>query len=103
MASRIHHWHGSAVTSYLSNCVQFTVFKNHISDDLIIDTGVPQGSVLIPLLFNIYTKDTSNGSNCFQIIQCADDTAVEGNFSVQNIDGSSISFSNDCQHTVSVD
>ena len=76
MASRIHHWHGSPVTSYLSNRVQFTVFKNHISDDLIIDTGVPQGSVLIPLLFNIYTKDTSSGSNCFQIIQCADDTAL---------------------------
>ena len=63
-------------TSYLSNRVQFTVFENHISDDLIIDTGVPQGSVLGPLLFNIYTNDISNISNYFHIIQYADDTAL---------------------------
>ena len=63
-------------TSYLSNRVQFTVFENHISDDPIINTGVPQGSVLGPLLFNIYTNDISNISNYFHIIQYADDTAL---------------------------
>ena len=43
--------------SYLSNRNQLFVIENTFSDKRHISTGVPQGSVLGPLLFIIYIKD----------------------------------------------
>ena len=42
--------------SYLSNRTQTTEIGSHISNILNINCGVPQGSVLGPLLFLLYTK-----------------------------------------------
>ena len=64
------------IKSYLSNRKQFVEYDGVKSDMLTISTGVPQGSVLGPLLFIIYLNDISNASHIFKLISYADDTSV---------------------------
>ena len=63
--------------NYLSNRSQY-VEINGISSDVKknIDTGVPQGSILGPLLFLIYMNDIPNVSKIFKFILYADDTTL---------------------------
>ena len=62
--------------SYLSNRKQYVIFNDICSDLSSIKTGVPQGSILGPLLFIIYLNDFSNVCNVFNPIIYADDTAL---------------------------
>ena len=61
---------------YLSGRSQFVEYNGHKSEKLSVTTGVPQGSVLGPLLFLIYINDLPLVSNVFNMVMYADDTTL---------------------------
>ena len=64
------------LSSYLSNRKQYVMFNNKNSEFTEIRTGVPQGSILGPLLFSIYINDLITVSNKLNFIMYADDTTI---------------------------
>ena len=73
--------------SYLSERKQFVEFIGGKSSLANITTGVPQGSILGPLLFIKYTNDTSNACDIFKSIFYADDTTLMSTLSAFNSHG----------------
>ena len=61
-------------SSYLSNRTQSAEIGSHISSKLSINCGVPQGSLLGPLLFLLYINDIQYCSSKLQFFLFADDT-----------------------------
>ena len=61
--------------SYLTNRWQYVKLNNTKSDMKLIDIGIPQGSILGPLLFLLYINDLPNASN-FYVKLFADDTVL---------------------------
>ena len=63
------------LSSYLSNRQQFVQINDKESNKLTVLNGVPQGSILGPVLFNIYVHDLSANTDA-ECIQYADDTSL---------------------------
>ena len=59
--------------SYLSDRYQCVAINNSLSELRAVSCGVPQGSILDPLLFLIFTKGFLNYSQHFQFTLIADD------------------------------
>jgi hypothetical protein len=66
--------------SYLFNRQQYTVINDCKSNLRNISHGVPQGSILGPLLFLIFINDLPNSSNLFKYILFADDSTLSASF-----------------------
>ncbi len=64
------------IRSYLGNRQQYTEVLGEKSNTLTIEYGVPQGSVLGPLLFLLYMNDISNSSSLGAFVNFADDTNI---------------------------
>ena len=62
---------------FVTNVRQFVVLQDCISDGLMLHRGVPQGTVLGPLLINLYINDMATRvDNETELIQYADDTVI---------------------------
>lgn len=66
----------SLLKSYLSSRKQFVQINNHRSSFGDVECGVPQGSVLGPLLFTIYLNDIKNLGLSGKIFIYADDICI---------------------------
>ena len=64
------------ISSYLSNRKQFVNVLNEKSDELLVEFGVPQGSVLGPLLFILYINDLCKITDMGKFVLFADDTNI---------------------------
>lgn len=66
------------IFNFLSQRPQYTTLGNVKSNILYTSTGAPQGCVMSPVLFSLYTDDCRSAfSNC-AIIKYADDTVIIG-------------------------
>ncbi|KAK3506753.1 hypothetical protein QTP70_023750, partial [Hemibagrus guttatus] len=68
----------SWITDFLTDRRQFVRLGTHGSDLQHISTGSPQGCVLSPLLFSLYTNGCTSGHQSVKLLKFADDTTLIG-------------------------
>ncbi len=80
----VHNW----IENWLNNRKQRVVINSSTSDRAPVTSGVPQGSVLGPVLLVIYINDIDLGLNSF-MAKFADDTKI-GNSVISDCDRQSL-------------
>ncbi|KAK3544058.1 hypothetical protein QTP86_000868 [Hemibagrus guttatus] len=68
----------SWITDFLTDRWQFVRLGMHVSDLQHISTGSPQGCVLSPLLFSLYTNGCISGHQSVKLLKFADDITLIG-------------------------
>lgn len=76
LKSAIPHAHYRVLESYLQDRYFLVKFRNDVTKLHLIQAGVPQGSVLGPVLYQIYTADIPWNASNTVIATYADDTAL---------------------------
>ena len=71
-SKRFLYW----IFNYLTDRQHFVQIDSSISNILITSFGVPQGSILRPILFNLHVADMANNLSESQCIQYADDSTI---------------------------
>src|SRR4029434_9193216 len=66
------------ITDFLSDRRQRVRLAKHVSDSRTISTGSPQGCVLSPLLFSLYTNRGPSSPQSIKHLKFADDTTLIG-------------------------
>ena len=66
----------SIFQSYLTNRYHFTSINGNNSQKLLLSIGLPQGTLLAPILFNLFINDVCNISNTMSVLLYADDTTL---------------------------
>lgn len=72
------------ISNFLTGRPQAVRMGGHVSASTTLSTGAPQGCVLSPLLYSLYTYDCVATTSSTTIIMFADDTIVVGLISDNN-------------------
>ena len=80
-SKRFLHW----IFNYLTDTQHFVQIDSNISNILITDFGVHQGSILGPILFNLCVADMTNILTESQYIQYADDSTIYESCKVKEV------------------
>ena len=63
---------------FLTNRPQYVKLNNSFSNTIFTNTGAPQGCVISPVLFTIYTNDCAINNDHVRLIKFADDSTIQG-------------------------
>ena len=66
------------ILDFLLERPQVVRIHNTLSDTLVLNTGAPQGCVLSPLLFTLFTNDCRSSNESVILVKFSDDTTISG-------------------------
>lgn len=66
------------IMDFLSDRQQYVRLGQHMSDPQTTNIGAPQGCVLSPFLYSLYTNDCTSNNGSIKLIKFADDTTLVG-------------------------
>ena len=71
----------SWIFDYLTNRLQYVRLNGALSSVICTNTGAPQGTVLTPFLFSLYTADCRSTNESCPLVKFANDTELIGKIS----------------------